>query len=403
MYNNEKKLPILNLISETECCGCEACTISCPTKVLKMEINFEGFYYPKRDINKKCIHCNKCIKVCPLIHLQKRKKIDLYYAGFSKNDQVVLDSSSGGIFSEMIYALSNKFQDTIYFAGVVWNSSFTGTKYYIGKTEDDLSKIRKSKYIQARKKSIYMEIKNLLKSGEKVVFTGCPCEVAALYNILGKEYDNLYTIDLVCQGPTSPIAMQQYVKRIEKKKHSRIKTLNMRYVNSKEWIPQWINIHFENGAKILKPFYETDLGRCVHIMQRKSCYSCHFTDSNHVADVTLGDYHGATEEDMSYNSKGTSIVIANTTKGKWMLEHLIDSNGVLLIKANKEHVKSHNPRIYTTWKESPLRKGFIENFEKYGLHFAAKKTWSSREKILHILPYEYRVLKKEIKKYIKGN
>lgn len=42
-----------------------------------------------------------------------------------------------------------------------------------------------------------------LKEGKEVLFTGTPCEVAGLKKYLRKEYDNLYTLDLICHGVPS--------------------------------------------------------------------------------------------------------------------------------------------------------------------------------------------------------
>ena len=38
---------------------------------------------------------------------------------------------------------------------------------------------------------------------KRVLFTGTPCEVAGLKKYLRKEYDNLYTLDLICHGVPS--------------------------------------------------------------------------------------------------------------------------------------------------------------------------------------------------------
>lgn len=47
-----------------ECCGCTACYASCPRKAISMVEDEDGFEYPQVDENK-CIHCEKCLRVCP--------------------------------------------------------------------------------------------------------------------------------------------------------------------------------------------------------------------------------------------------------------------------------------------------------------------------------------------------
>lgn len=399
--NNQNEYPILLKVSFSDCCGCESCVTACPTQAIAMRMSNEGFYYPSINEKNKCIKCAKCTRVCPLLGYKKRKTIDAYYAGYSNNSEVVLNSSSGGLFSEIVGLYTNNFTNGANFVGVVWNDSYTGTEFLIGKEKDDLIKIRRSKYIQAEKHDIYKKIEELLKTGEYVLFSGCPCEVAALYAYLGREYDNLFTVDLVCQGPSAPKAMEQFVENIEKKYSDKIIDLNMRFVNSEEWIPQWIRIQFSKGRIFLKPFYETDIGRCVHIMQRSSCYSCKFVGNRHVSDLTLGDYHGVRKEDDYYNSSGTSILITNTEKGRQFIYRLVAEKDVLLEKANKEDIRLHNPRIYKTWGEEDVRYTFSKEFVKKGLHSAARNTWTLKEKFYIFMPYEYRVIKKKIKNIIK--
>ncbi len=193
--------------------------------------------------------------------------------------------------------------------------------------------------------------------------------------------------------------MKQYV---EKKARGRVTALNMRYVHSQEWIPKWIDIHFDNRKRILKFFDETDIGRCLHIMQRKSCYSCNFIGSNHKADITIGDYHGAIKGETYYNRMGTSIVIVNTEKGRKMLDCLVNRGNTVMIEGDKDYIKSHNPRICSTWEESSARKDFVINFEEHGLHVAAQKSWSIRERILHRMPLSYRNMKKKVKQFLIG-
>ena len=58
-----RELPILYKRKE-ECCGCTACYASCPRKAISMVEDEDGFEYPQVDENK-CIHCEKCLRVCP--------------------------------------------------------------------------------------------------------------------------------------------------------------------------------------------------------------------------------------------------------------------------------------------------------------------------------------------------
>lgn len=44
-----KDIDINATIKNIKCCGCGACSLSCPKKAIKMQVNEKGFLYP--DVN----------------------------------------------------------------------------------------------------------------------------------------------------------------------------------------------------------------------------------------------------------------------------------------------------------------------------------------------------------------
>lgn len=74
---------------------------------------------------------------------------------------------------------------------------------------EDIEKLRQSKYMSSSMGNIYKRVKAELVSGRLVGFCGSPCQVAGLYSFLGKEYDNLFTMDFICRGMNSPKAWEQ--------------------------------------------------------------------------------------------------------------------------------------------------------------------------------------------------
>ena len=59
-----KQVPVLYNKKE-ECCGCTACFAICPKDAIEMELDEEGFEYPKIR-EDKCITCRQCLAVCPI-------------------------------------------------------------------------------------------------------------------------------------------------------------------------------------------------------------------------------------------------------------------------------------------------------------------------------------------------
>ena len=86
---------------------------------------------------------------------------------------------------------------------------------YIEK-EEDLDLLIGSKYIQSNVGNTYKLVKRFLEQGKTVLYSGTPCQIQALYKILGKEYENLYTVDFVCHGVSSPKIFEKYIQEVLK-------------------------------------------------------------------------------------------------------------------------------------------------------------------------------------------
>ncbi len=88
---------MISISQKENCCGCEACVQICPKGCINFQQDSEGFYYPIVDTNY-CIRCGLCEKACPKLNSFERKVSQLVFAAQNKNEEVRLNSSSGGIF-----------------------------------------------------------------------------------------------------------------------------------------------------------------------------------------------------------------------------------------------------------------------------------------------------------------
>lgn len=389
-------IPVFRYMKKNDCTGCEACTNSCPTDCISMVPDEEGFLFPYGNMNK-CIKCNKCVLSCPVLHSADRKLLLDSYAGYIKNEKILKNSASGGMFSLIVEAFQNISNRDGYICGVVWNEDYTKTVHVLSSEQAVIDKMKSSKYIQSLKGNIYSQIKALLEEGAFVLFSGTPCEAAGLKLYLNKKYEKLYIVDVVCQGPTSPSAMNQFMKSITRNGKKRVKSLNMRYVKITPWIPQWIKVEFYNKRTYCKLFYETTIGRAMHIMQRRACYNCSFNGSNRCSDLTIGDFHGADSNADYYNSYGTSILIVNTEKGKELFK-LIDKSKCVLFPVDYNLISIPNPRILQAGSPHKFRNQFGKIFIVKGLDEAAKASWSIRQKIRMKIPYFIRLMVRRMKK-----
>lgn len=381
MQYEESKCPVFKQLNIDNCCGCEACITICPNNALSLREDRDGFLFPILDENS-CINCGKCVRVCPILNADPGFNEKEQYYGFShKDDTILLKSASGGVFSFIYEAFMNTYPIG-YVSGAVYSEDCKSIYHIVSNKESDFFKMRGSKYFQSRKGNVYQEIEQLLENGKAVLFSGAPCEVNALYNVLGKNYDNLLTVDFICKGSSTPRMLKEYIEYLEKKLQSNVIDINMRYKwrELDNWIPQFVRIGFKNGKQFLHEFYNTELGLCFQILQRTSCSSCPYREKKHNADFTLGDLHGANRDDLVYNNLGTSVVILNTDKAislwsMWNKDH------VRYRSIQKEDVYRNN-RNDIDERSELLR----FNLEKFNAVDAIRRTIGLKEKIKMKMP-----------------
>ena len=210
---------MIDKLEKSKCTGCYTCANKCPQKCIKMVEDKEGFFYPEID-EEKCIKCNLCEKVCPAMQKKQSNndKNPIVIAAWSKNNNIRLDSTSGGVFSELAKEVLN---NGGYVCGAIYDENWM-VKHILTNKIEDLEKIRSSKYIQSRIEDTFLEIKEKLDEGKTVLMCGAPCQVEGLANFLNKDYDNLILCDFICRGVNSPKIFRKYLDSLEKKYKSKI-------------------------------------------------------------------------------------------------------------------------------------------------------------------------------------
>ena len=86
---------MINIKDKSNCCGCNACVQKCPKQCISMREDDEGFLYPYVD-KTLCIECGLCEKTCPIINSKEERKPLNVFAAKNPNDEVRMQSSSGG-------------------------------------------------------------------------------------------------------------------------------------------------------------------------------------------------------------------------------------------------------------------------------------------------------------------
>lgn len=355
------------IVEKNKCCGCHACFNVCPKKAIKMERDENGFKYPTIDKNK-CVGCKLCEKVCPVLKSTDINNNISAYACYNMNESERLNSSSGGIFILIAKAIINK-------NGVVYGASLDENfevKHIKVDTEENLTKLMGSKYVQSDIGTIFSEIKQMLEDGKIVLFTGTPCQIEGLKSFLVKDYSNLYTQDIICHGVPSPLVWKKYREYRKNKDKLLPKSISFRNKDN-GWLS--FNMKFVYNNKEYKASQNTDLymqAFLKNISLRDSCYNCHFKKINRVSDITLADYWGIQNIDKNmFDNKGTSLVIINSNKGKELFELI--KNDINFISTDLNEALKYNTAMTESVKSSKNREEFFRNINNYDFKKLIKK------------------------------
>lgn len=308
-----------NLANKNQCTGCTACVSICPLQCIQMQEDSEGFLYPTMKKDSTCITCGACEKVCPIMNdMQKNTEKTKAYAALSKNDSLRIESSSGGVFSELAKLV-------LQVGGIIYGASYDKDYKvnHIGiENINLLRKLRGAKYSQSYVMSIFPKIKEHLESGRQVLFSGTPCQVGGLKAYLKRDYDNLICIDFVCHGVPSPLVWKKYV---EYRAHIDDNSNAPEYINLRNKETGWsrysytVEFAYSRKKRYLSKNTEDPFMKLFvnNYILRRSCSECHFKGYSRAADITLGDFWGIWDmiPEMDDN-KGTSLVLIHSKKGE---------------------------------------------------------------------------------------
>lgn len=308
---------VISVTKAGNCSGCGACEALCPKGAIRLEKNSEGFWTPGVDRNK-CVNCGLCLKKCTSKNPVYKNNPDPKCYAMMASDEVRKVSSSGGMFT---VAAEHILEQGGYVCGAAYKEDYT-VEHIIVHNKNDLSRLRGSKYMQSYAGGIFPDVKKLLQEGEIVLFTGMPCQVAGLYSYLGREYDTLYTMDLLCHGITSSKVFKKYHKDVlEDKELSRLE-----FKEKEPW--GWhagVNAYFADGTKYSKPL-ETDMFFIAYlksIAKNTTCEKCVSNKLPRQGDLTIGDFWGIAKYDEdAYDKKGTSVVLVNNQRAELFFEQL---------------------------------------------------------------------------------
>lgn len=314
-------------ICDGACLSCGLCVDICPRMAIKFQCDKNGFYYPVID-QEKCIDCGLCRKNCIVNNEVEGKQSQEAYKGYSTDEVLLLQSTSGGCVGELYrYFLNLGYAVCGVAYDEHWNCRFVLTYNW-----EDVDKFHGSKYIGADVSGIYQKVKDELSKGKGVFFVGTPCQCAGLKRYLGKQIENarIFICDLICWGVGSKYAFQKCLSEMSPDDpivdyHMRSKCSgNSPYHECRS------EIVTESGKRMTPSFYNEGFGYlfATGLVVKEECFQCQFASLKRHGDVTVGDWKNQLTEDEARN--GCSLLLCNTNLGDTVIHELINDKKVTL-------------------------------------------------------------------------
>lgn len=353
-----------------DCCGCTACAFTCPHNAISMKPDALGFLYPIVD-TEKCIDCGACENVCSfndnydkLLNLTQPDA----WAARHKDINEVMKSRSGAVFAAISDYILKK-------DGVVYGAGYKDhfrVAHKRAMSTHERDEFRGSKYVQSDLENIFKQVKDDLKNGLTVLFSGTPCQTAGLNSFIGKKYrENLLLVDIVCHGVGSPYIWRDYIRYLEDSEKDTIVRANFRDKEKYGWEGHRESFVFNNGymkswTTFTQVFYK-------HIMFRHSCGNCHFCNMQRPSDITLADFWGWEKSvpEMNNDNKGLNLVLCNTKKGQEIFDTI--KNDLMISPVNLDECIQPNLQYPSVihpkrdqFEDYYVRHGFISTMKRYG-------------------------------------
>lgn len=318
---DRREAPVTVSGEEDRCTGCSACAAVCPAGCISMESNPNGFLVPQIDASR-CIKCGKCLRTCPV----QGKRPSTFKPIRCLGAHTVFEekeSASGGIGG----TLAGIFTET---GGIAYGSVY-GENMRVAVRRAAFPKeteaFRGSKYVQSFMGNTVNEVISDLAAGEKVLFTGTPCQIAGIRAAVSAccphAEERLFTAEIICHGVPSPEMFRKYLHWLWEKNGQKVDSYRFRAKESDADPDFMIKIGLENGKEVTEsgfrdPYYKIFL---TSKWFRKSCYKCPFAAKERVADLTMGDFWNAEMLPKDFGKgRRVSVILVNNTRGEALLK-----------------------------------------------------------------------------------
>ena len=360
------------------CLACSACMSICPCACVSFFGDDCGYTYTVVD-EEACIECGRCVDICPVESPVAAHACVATYVGWAADEEVRRLSASGGVASALCSFVAQRGE---WFSGAIFERDYS-VRHVLSRDVSILERARNSKYVYSAMDALFNDVCNVLAGGERVLFVGLPCQVAAVRSYVGRgdRAKGLTTVDLVCHGVPPVEYLQQHIAKIDMAGEAGICSFRdpafdtSRHVFSLRKSDAEATLVYAEDVRI--DLYQ--VGYHNGLIYRENCYECPFAHRERVGDITLGDYHGL-GKDAPYNGsrKQVSAVLVNTEKGNLLIGDAVAAGYLRMAIRPIEEPLRYDPQFNHPAVPGRQRAAFLAEYARTQCYdIAARKAFSS--------------------------
>lgn len=341
------------------CVGCGGCKSVCKKDAISLIKNQQGFIKSYIDSNK-CVDCGLCKKACPIENTSLKNKVLEVFA-YKAKDSLRKKSTSGGAASALAESIINN-GGSVYGASLDENFKL----FHIRITDKKgIALLQGTKYIQSDMTGVFEQLSYDLKALKPVLFTGTPCQTAAVLNFVKSKklpQEKLYLCDIICHGVPSPKAFDDFILWLKERE-----TFDKYYFRNKElsWRGDSASVSWENSIKANRYISSFMSLYYSNLLTDEACFDCEFTTKERVSDITVSDFWGIEDTEAEFeDSLGVSMVLINTQKGSELFGE---------VKGKKISVNLDNAKQPQLKKPTERPDGYNEFWQNYNIDSALEK------------------------------
>lgn len=339
------------------CCECGNCLQICPRSAIELQHNSTGSSQAVIDPGL-CIDCHLCSNSCPMQNPAPRKIPLEAYGALSQSSEAI-HSTSGGIFFELASAV---LKNNGLVSGAAYGDDWSVSHILTG-NQSDLIKLQGSKYVKSAVKTVFTQIKESLQQGETVLFSGTPCQVAALQRFIKEPglRERLITVDLICHGTPPASLFKDFLSSLEKKHHGKVCNFTFRNKSFGSKLQGTFTIQ-KGNSKRRYPLYSSEIPYYYLFLKgltyTECCYTCSYATPERCGDITIGDFWGWQREIPEFaqkfnlpGSSSVSAVMVNTEKGKRLFQQVQPT--LFTCPVPYEQIKRNNAQLCSPVQVNP--------------------------------------------------